>query len=165
MPSGDRLFRRSYKKSSDWKLGTKPLRQSGQNSLPLSLASQLRTPALNTSRRIADIRSGEEKKILVASVVEKRRDLLRSQEVPAPPGLGDGLAGGRLLLYGPDEQVADGASEYASNGFFDLCDAPPWDLWVAYSDDTLLTWVPPQLLGLAQRGIDANPVDCIGWLS
>ena len=61
------------------------------------------------------------------------------------------------------------ASEAESDGFFDWEDAPPWDAWVAlYKDehgqDVLLSWVPPQLLEAAARGIWANPVDCMGWL-
>lgn len=41
--------------------------------------------------------------------------------------------------------------------------APPWDLWVHYTDGLLVSWVPDLLIDLAQRGIDANPVDCIRW--
>ena len=36
----------------------------------------------------------------------------------------------------------DGASRYASNGFFDAYDCAPWDLWLQYSDRTLISWVP-----------------------
>ena len=43
---------------------------------------------------------------------------------------------GRLLLYVPWENVSDGASQYASNRFFDLYDCPPWDTWILYSHGT-----------------------------
>jgi hypothetical protein len=70
---------------------------------------------------------------------------------------------GRPLLYVPSENVSDGASTYASNGFFDLYDCPPWDTWLQYSRGTLVSWVPEVLIPLAQIGIDANPVECIKW--
>ena len=70
---------------------------------------------------------------------------------------------GRLLIYQPWENVADGASQVASLGFFDLNDAPPWDTWIHYADGRLACWVPEQLIKLAQDGIDANAVQCIDW--
>ncbi len=79
------------------------------------------------------------------------------------------LAGGKLLIYFPDEQVLDGASEMASKGFFDMYDAPPWDTWVGLFHDSrgthLLSWVPPELIEFAEAGISINCVDCIGWAS
>jgi hypothetical protein len=70
---------------------------------------------------------------------------------------------GRLLLYEPLETVADGASGSSSRGFFDIEDAPPWDIWFLYSEGSILSWVPEALVQDAQAGIDANPVDCIHW--
>jgi hypothetical protein len=70
---------------------------------------------------------------------------------------------GRLLIYYPAENVSDGASKYASNGFYDPFDAPPWDLWVSYDSGELISWVPNALVTLAQDGMDANIVDCIKW--
>ncbi len=73
------------------------------------------------------------------------------------------VAGGRLLLYDPDENLADGAAEYSSNGFFDSNNVPPWDIWVGMANRTLVSWVPPVLVEAAQIGIDANPENCIRW--
>jgi hypothetical protein len=70
---------------------------------------------------------------------------------------------GRLLLYEPLETVTDGASGSSSRGFFDIEDAPPWDIWFLYSEGSILSWVPEALVQDAQAGIDANPVDCIHW--
>ena len=62
----------------------------------------------------------------------------------------------------------------ASEGFFDVHDAPPWGTWVGYFEDSgpgpdrksyLLEWVPERLVDLANAGIDVNPVQCIAWLS
>jgi hypothetical protein len=81
-----------------------------------------------------------------------------------PTVVSSDLAGGRLLVYAPDENVEDGASLYLSKGYFDELDAPPWDTWVCYFDRHLISWVPPCLLDLVQAGIAVNPVDCIRWL-
>ena len=88
-------------------------------------------------------------------VVQKRSELLHLQGKAILPDVGFDSDKGRMLLYSREDNVADGASEAASGRFVDLYDAPPWDIWVAYSDRTLLA--PPELIGLAQRGIDANP--------
>ena len=116
-----------------------------------------------TMTLIGEHRDENERKDLVLALVQKRSELLRSK--------GQGTLAdreskdeGRMLVYSPSENVEDGASEVASGGFFDVYDAPPWDVWVAYSDCSLLAWVPPQLIGLAQSGIDVNPVGCIRWL-
>jgi len=80
---------------------------------------------------------------------------------------------GDLLLYLPDQQLADGAAEQASNGFFDMDNTPPWDSWVALvrdsradvsSRDQLICYVPAELRDFVQRGIDVNPEGCILWL-
>jgi hypothetical protein len=70
---------------------------------------------------------------------------------------------GRLLRYTPSENLACGAAEVSSNGFFDVNNVPPWDIWVDFSEGTLVSWVPPALLDVAQMGIYVNPEACIGW--
>ena len=77
------------------------------------------------------------------------------------------LRGGRLLVYFPDAELADGAAEAESRGFFDAFNAPPWDCWVALLRDDrgedssysvyVLSWVPRVLLDLASAGIRVNP--------
>lgn len=63
----------------------------------------------------------------------------------------------------PDENLADGAAEVASSGFFDVNNVPPWDAWVAFIRGTLISWVPLQLVTTAQLGIDVNPEACVEW--
>jgi hypothetical protein len=65
----------------------------------------------------------------------------------------------------------DGASESVTNGFFNIEDEPPWDLWLGWivekSDrprEYLVCWIPPSLMPTAQDGVDVNPVACIDWL-
>jgi len=61
------------------------------------------------------------------------------------------------------ETVADGAAQAASTGFYDIEDAPPWDTWFLYENDSIFCCVPETAISAAQAGIDANPVDCIHW--
>ena len=101
-------------------------------------------------------------KVMGNRVIDLRSLLIKSQllrEHVTPPG----QLRGRLLIYVPSENVSDGASRYASNGFFDAYYCPPWDLWLQYSDRTLISWVPEILFPIAQAGIDANPVECLRW--
>ena len=87
--------------------------------------------------------------------------------------IGD-LRGGRLLVYFPDAELADGAAEVESSGFFDVFNTPPWDTWVALRRDErgedrgysvyLVSWVPSVFLDLASAGIGVNPEECILWL-
>jgi len=65
--------------------------------------------------------------------------------------------------YTPSENLACGAAEASSNGFFDVNNVPPWDIWVDFSERTLVSWVPPGLLDVAQMGIYVNPEACIRW--
>lgn len=104
----------------------------------------------------------------VKGVVMKRSNLLRKFSL-TPVKTRDDLLVGGLLCYFPDEEVWDGASQAASYGFFDERDAPPWDTWVRLFSDInrgqyLVSWVPYDLKGIVKRGIEVNPVDCIGWL-
>jgi hypothetical protein len=72
-------------------------------------------------------------------------------------------AGGRFLLYSPSENLACGAADASSNGFFDTNNVPPWDLWLGFSNGTLVSWVPPALIDVATMGIFVNPEECIRW--
>jgi len=86
------------------------------------------------------------------------------------------LGGGRLLIYFPNDDLACGAAEYQTAGFFDVNNVPPWDTWVDYFQDQqpnidsfdteyLIAWIPEEFLELANEGIDVNPEQCILWLS
>jgi hypothetical protein len=82
------------------------------------------------------------------------------------------LAGGRLLVYFPDLDLACGAAEAESRGYFDVHNAPAWDTWVAAIQDDegghecpyLVSWVPAEIVPLAEGGIRVNPEQCILWL-
>ena len=86
----------------------------------------------------------------------------------------DPMSAGQLLVYFPDAELADGAAEEETKGFFDVNNAPPWDTWVGFFRDDvasdssyahyLVAWVPKDLVPLVQEGIDVNPERCIEWL-
>jgi hypothetical protein len=95
---------------------------------------------------------------------DRRRLLGLPPRMPAPD-----LAGGRLLIHIPDENLSDGAAHGATDGFFDNNNVPAWDTWVAYFYESsglnyLVSWVPPELIDLVGKGIWANPELCITWL-
>jgi len=97
-----------------------------------------------------------------------------------PIDTANNLAGGRLLLYDPGGQLADGAAEAESGEFINLENEPPWDTWVCFIDNRarsgeekekqwkpfyyyLVSWVPPDFIKLANAGIRVNPERCILW--
>jgi hypothetical protein len=91
----------------------------------------------------------------VMEVVKRRSVLAQCLPKETPQG--------RLLLCEVRESVADGASDYATQGFFDLYDIPPWDTWILYIDHVLISWVPLHFVTRVQRGIDVNIVQCLRW--
>jgi hypothetical protein len=97
------------------------------------------------------------------------RSRLGMNERAVPAG---SLEGGRLLIYFPDLDLADGAAEADSGGYFDANSAPPWDTWIAMVLDAaggtgfpyLVSWVLQGFLSAVQHGIDVDPARCILWI-
>lgn len=115
----------------------------------------------------------DDRRFAVSSLVDHRPAVDAAVRAATPVRGREDLRDGRLLVYFPDEQLADGAAEEESKGFFDTFNTPPWDTWVAlYGDDQhdrafsvyLVSWVPPALVDLATAGIRVNPEECIVWL-
>ena len=79
---------------------------------------------------------------------------------------------GRLLLYFPDLDTADGGAWSTSAGYFDMHAAPPCDTWVAVGraphlvphDAFLLAWVPTCFVALAEQGIMGESMGSLVWL-
>jgi hypothetical protein len=91
---------------------------------------------------------------------------------PRPEPIPD-LKGGRILVFAPDEELADGAAEEVTGGYLDVNNCPPWDTWVALTEFSngnkgraahLFAWVPPSFIDSVDRGIGVNPEQCIQWL-
>lgn len=144
-----------------WTCAMNLIREADPDSLA-PLEHQLRSSTLKPTDSIGSNCSEESIQEIVNQVVDLRSSLIKSQPL-RKDAIATGQLRGRLLIYVPSENVSDGASRYASNGFYDAYDCPPWDLWLDYSDRSLSSWVPEILLPLAQSGIDANPVECIRW--
>jgi hypothetical protein len=117
---------------------------------------------------------------LVDELRERRLEQLKAERID-PSHFADSLGNGRLALYFPRENLCDGAACVSSEGFFDCDNIPAWDTWVCCTtvvhrdipewrfspDETsevLVSWIPPQLLGIARQGVAANPEQCIVWL-
>jgi hypothetical protein len=153
----NRVLRRNYTETQPWRQGMELYRRADLSSIAL-LEGQLRTPSLCPSSSLSEVRTAADRDDIVRSVVARRSVLVSAQAQSSD------VRAGKLLLYAPEENLADGAARYASNGFFDNDNVPPWDTWVAFSQGALLSWVPPLLIGLAQSGIDVNPEGCIRWI-
>ena len=119
----------------------------------------LRSPELKPSFSLDEFEDDALWAQAVAEVVASRSRL----RAGTPAEKRDMTVAGRLLLYNPSENLACGAAEVSSNGFFDVNNVPPWDIWIDFSEGTLVSWVPPALLDVAQMGIYVNPEECIRW--
>ena len=131
-----------------------------------SPASSLRTKELQP-------RLLEESRLSAVQSVVTTRELYGGVEIREAT-MPDHLAGGRLLVYFPDDDLACGAAEAETEGFFDINNVPPWDTWVTYipnafngyyDTDYLVAWIPREFVEVANRGINVNPEQCIQWLT
>lgn len=125
------------------------------------LAHQLRSAVLDPG--CTRFPSNQFQQLSVVEQLSTRRaeQLRLEHRDPAAPPLS--FHDGRLLLYAPNENLFDGAAQYASKGFFNVDNVPPCDTWVCFFEEYLVSWVPTQLLELANTGIEANPEQCILW--
>ncbi len=158
---GESWLQQSLPNGRRWTRAMNLLREAAADSLA-PLEYQLRSSKLKPTDSIGSSYSEESRQEIVDGIIDLRSSVIKLQvfrDHATPPS----QLRGRLLLYIPSENVSDGASRFASKGFFDAYDCPPWDLWLQYSGRTLISWVPGVLFPLAQAGIDANAVDCIRW--
>lgn len=98
----------------------------------------------------------------VSWIRETRSAILKTINIE-PIEVSAALSKSRLLIYEPLETVEDGAAEASSMGFYDLHDAPPWDMWFLSANHAVFCCVPDSAIPRAQIGIDSVPVDCIRW--
>lgn len=126
------------------------------------LTQQLRTSGLERFAGLEIKQTAEQRKAIVEALCDARAALFRQAAGHSiSPDID--LADGRLLRYDYDCNVEDGAAAYDSKGFFDNESAPPWDTWVCYYGESVITYVPRILCGLAQRGMEVDPVECVRW--
>ena len=130
-------------------------------------SSSLRTPQLRPHLL-------EENRFCAIESVANARELFGGVEIRKAT-IPNNLAGGRLLIYFSNDDLACGAAEQQTEGFFDVNNVPPWDTWVAYLKDArsaecydteyLIAWIPREFVPLADEGITVNPERCIRWLN
>ncbi len=125
------------------------------------LRHQLRSEALRPFAQ--SLARWEANRIGIAEKVTLARSQILRQSGKRSDSEDFDLCGGRLLLYAPEDNLADGAAEYVSLGFFDVDNVPPWDTWIAVYGKYLVSWVPAQLFRFVQEGLDVNPEQCILW--
>jgi hypothetical protein len=115
---------------------------------------------------------------LVEQIAEARATLLKKRDIARFP-FADLLNGGRLLAFTPDGTLQDGAANVGTDGFLDDDNLPPWDTWIWYAtndlvstperwsgtvtDSYLLSWIPDSLIKVVDLGIDVNPEECFLW--
>src|SRR5215470_18352450 len=151
-------LRRKITDTKQWQHAMRLLKQIRDSFGPLE--RRLRSDALKPSFTLDEFGTDSHWAEAVAEVVAKRSELLKQAPSPVPSGAHDK---GRLLLFVPSETLFDGAAQQSSNGFFDVNNVPPWDIWVEFVDRTLVCWIPTTLVDAAQMGIDVNPEGCIRW--
>ena len=150
-------LRRKITNTKQWQNATALLKQIRDSLGPM--ARKLRSPELKPNFALDEFGDDGLWAKAVAEVVAKRSRLTARTSSEKR----DTDVGGRLLLYTPSKNLACGAAEASSNGFFDVNNVPPWDIWVDFSEGILVNWIPPALLDVAQMGIYVNPEGCIRW--
>ncbi|AKT39911.1 hypothetical protein [Chondromyces crocatus] len=108
----------------------------------------------------------------VRALVERRTALL--EQAGWPGSWRSTWLPGRFLLFLTSLNLVDGAANVMSAGFYGEFNFPPCDLWVEFlgeirlgngsREQALLSWIPEAFVPLAQRGIEVNPEECLGWV-
>jgi hypothetical protein len=114
--------------SPSWRKAIAMLKEADPDSLA-PLEHQLRSPELKPTRALGENITDSDRQRLVNELASNRsRQLASLQSTKSLHASQEG----KSLIYYPAENVSDGASKYASKGFYDPFDAPPWDLWISY---------------------------------
>lgn len=150
--------KRTVRDTDQWKAAQLLWAEILDSSRPI--LSGFRSSKLRPSLPIDEYKTESDWSNAVDDVVVKRSRILKQEWTSQHSTL---AKGGRLLLYFPLENLADGAAQVNSAGFYDVDNVPPWDIWIGFSRGALISWVPPTLIEIAQMGIDANPENCIQW--
>jgi hypothetical protein len=150
--------KRSIQETEQWKVAQRLWAEILESSRPM--ISEMRSSLIQARTPIDELKSEADWSNAVLEVVAKRSESLKREWIAKNS---EYAKSGRVLLYFPFENLADGAAQLNSGGFYDVDNVPPWDLWVGFADETLISWVPPVLTVAAQMGIDANPEGCIRW--
>jgi hypothetical protein len=133
-----------------------------------SLRTSLRSDALKPTVNLVEIADEAQARNAVGDLIRRRSELLQNEVRRVPTGLsyrGTYLRNGRLLAHYPFLSLSHGFSVSETGGFIDRDEVPPWDTWVYFAGDYLVTWFPGNLESAVQSAIDCNAEDSIVWLS
>lgn len=136
--------KRNIRDTVQWEAAQKMLVEVIDSSKPF--ISELRSSQLRPGFSVDRHKSESDWSIAVEELIVKRSGMLTQgwhQQVA------EYAKGGRVLLYFPEENLACGAAQVGSGGFYDEDNVPPWDIWVGFWDGALLSWVPPSHPGSA----------------
>jgi hypothetical protein len=158
-PAGIQEFKASLKETVDWCVPRFSMND---------LIGSLRSEALQPSANIVQDADAVDVERAIADVIRRRSKLLQAESRKVPSGMshrGTYLAGGKLLAHFPFLSLFHGLSVPETGGFIDVDEIPPWDTWVHFTGDFLVTWVPANLESAVQLAIDCNAEDSIVWLN
>ena len=71
---------------------------------------------------------------------------------------------GRILEFDISCSMYDCLAYEETNGFFDECDCPPPEFWIAYIDDKLFAYIPKEHLDIANLGVDISMSGSLQWI-
>ena len=71
---------------------------------------------------------------------------------------------GRILEFDISCSMYDCLAYEETNGFFDECDCPPPEFWIAYIDDKLFAYIPKKYLDIANLGVEISMSGSLQWI-
>ena len=119
-------------------------------------------------------------------IFDLRSQLVSNLPRTLPITIDRNLTGGRFAVFLLDWTHSDGAAEYETDGFFDVDNMPPYALWLyvenqyetqiheTFPDGShlvspkkarhIISWIPPQYIFIAQKGMNVAIGECVFWL-
>ena len=77
---------------------------------------------------------------------------------------------GQVLLWAPEWDEFDGNLELQSQGFFDVNDSPPWDMWIGWithphdpSEWFGVSWIPDRYIELIDKARELETAEVVKW--
>ena len=71
---------------------------------------------------------------------------------------------GGILEFDISCSMYDCLAYKETNGFFDECDCPPPEFWIAYIDDKLFAYIPKEYLDIANCGVEISMSGSLHWV-
>lgn len=71
---------------------------------------------------------------------------------------------GKILEFDISCSMYDCLAFNETNGFFDECDCPPPEFWIAYIDNKILSYIPEKYLDIANLGVEISMSGSLQWL-